>query len=231
MYNRYKSPTTNLSSMALDSLTRRILKSNRHATLADIRRKQKEDENMKRKAVEDAIKLRLKSISLGESLYLSIYDNSNLVTESKSERKPIGVTTTDNYVIVEFKNPPEKDIKKWRTKEIYSKKHKARILLKVAILKNGDTKVTSIWYPKDIPRAKEILRLYKENRLEDIYNEEAYPTQPVVTATKRPPIVKKVVPAELEDNVLIRLRKDPRSLLVPRRGEAFSFWRRYKGAF
>jgi len=229
MYNRYKHSTTNLSKMSLDSLTRRILKASRNASLREIDRKEKEDQELKDRLRRQAIELRLKSADNQNTLeykienFINKYQKPEIVYEAKSKkkRKPIGVTVTDNYVIVEFKNPPEKEVKKWRTKEIYSKKHKCKILLKIAILKDGKTKLTSIWYPKDNPRAKEILRKYKEGR-EDFFEE----VKTIVTASTRKPVIKKLIPTEL----LVK-KEDPRSKLVKRRkAEVGATWKNLKGA-
>lgn len=64
-----------------------------------------------------------------------------------AKRKPIKTITKGNYVIEDYKNPPKKEVKAYRT--VKKEDH----LIKVAILKKeglrgGKTKVTSIWHPK-----------------------------------------------------------------------------------
>lgn len=70
------------------------------------------------------------------------------VVVAKKKRKPIKTETKGNYVIEDYKNPPKKEIKGYRTVK------KDGHLIKVAIMKNegprgGRTKVTSIWHPKN----------------------------------------------------------------------------------
>lgn len=64
-----------------------------------------------------------------------------------AKRKVIKRVTTPNYVVEDFKNPPKKEVKDYRTVK------KGDHLIKVAILKEegprgGRTKATSLWHPE-----------------------------------------------------------------------------------
>lgn len=69
-----------------------------------------------------------------------------------NELKVIKKTSTKNYIVSDYKNPPEKDVKAYRRKVIYDKDGLKHIIT-VAILKKkgpkgGRTRITSIWHPK-----------------------------------------------------------------------------------
>jgi len=79
--------------------------------------------------------------------------------------KPKEVEETENYVIERFEPPEEKSAVKYRRKVVYDKQG-YRHLLTIAILprkgeRGGRTIVTSIWHPKEEPRAKTIIETAK----------------------------------------------------------------------
>jgi len=73
-----------------------------------------------------------------------------------AKKKIIGVEQTKNYVVEDYKNPPKSQVAKWRRKEVNGH------LLTIAVLKNGETRVTSVWHPKterksDTPAVQRVL--------------------------------------------------------------------------
>ncbi len=76
----------------------------------------------------------------------------------EENEKPLGITESDKYIIIEYNKPDKSKIVKYKTKKVYSEKDKTTILLKIAILDSGKTKVTSIWYPKDSKRGQDIIK-------------------------------------------------------------------------
>lgn len=74
--------------------------------------------------------------------------------------KVIDIEEKPNYIVVKLREKP-RDTKTYRRKIIKTKDGRERIL-NVAIRKNGKTVVTSIWYPKDDPKAKYLKQLAKE---------------------------------------------------------------------
>ena len=80
--------------------------------------------------------------------------------EIKSPSKVIGITKTKNYTIEEYKNPPKKYIIGWRRKKIKDKDGYEHII-NLALVKDPKTgKIktvrTSIWHPKEEPKAKKL---------------------------------------------------------------------------
>jgi hypothetical protein len=72
----------------------------------------------------------------------------------EAPEKIIKKTTTKNYNVDDYKNPPKKNIQGYRTKTLHSKDNGKKILVKLAIVKDpetGKTKTqkTSIWKEKD----------------------------------------------------------------------------------
>lgn len=65
-----------------------------------------------------------------------------------SKRKPIKVEQTKNYTVVDYKNPPKKQVLKYRTVKTPTG-HLVRVaVLKRKGLRGGRTVVTSVWHPK-----------------------------------------------------------------------------------
>lgn len=141
-----------------------------------------------------------------------------IIYEKSEIREPIGITVTDNYVIEEYPKPKSSSVSSYRTKKVYSRKYKTDILLKVAILKNGKTRVTSIWFPKDSKRAKELMKMYN-------ITESRVPI--LVTATKRPYTVRKLAPIEIEVAEKVGTVKPK---VVTRKADVGATWKSLKGA-
>ena len=68
-----------------------------------------------------------------------------------------------HYIVVKLRKRPP-DTKTYRRKIIKTKEGRERIL-NVAIRKNGKTVITSIWYPKDDPKAQRLKQLAKKKRI------------------------------------------------------------------
>ncbi|MEM4385844.1 MAG: hypothetical protein QXD03_04790 [Candidatus Anstonellales archaeon] len=145
------------------------------------------------------------------------YPEPDIVYE-EDRNAPIGVTVTDNYVIEEYPKPRSSSVLSYRTKKMYSRKYKTDILLKIAVLKSGKTKVTSIWFPKDSERAKKLMKMYN-------ITESRVPI--VVTATKRPYTIKKVTPIQIEIAEKIKAIKPK---VVTRKADVGATWKNIKGA-
>jgi hypothetical protein len=67
-----------------------------------------------------------------------------------------------NYIVQKINRNPS-DAVKYRREEIYDK-HGYRHLLTVAVRKGGKTVVTSIWHPKDEPKARKLKELARKKR-------------------------------------------------------------------
>jgi hypothetical protein len=61
------------------------------------------------------------------------------------EQKVIKQTQTKNYDIDDYRNPPKKNIIGYRTKVIDPDLNGKRVLIRLALLKNGTTKAISKW--------------------------------------------------------------------------------------
>lgn len=64
-----------------------------------------------------------------------------------SRRKPTKVEQTKNYTVVDYKNPPKRDVVAFRRKRV------GNHLLTIAVLRKkgprgGRTVVTSVWHPR-----------------------------------------------------------------------------------
>lgn len=65
----------------------------------------------------------------------------------KKKRKPIGFEEKPNYIVEDYKNPPKKDVIKYRRKRVGDH------IITIAVLRKkgprgGRTKITSLWHPK-----------------------------------------------------------------------------------
>ena len=63
-------------------------------------------------------------------------------------RKPIKFEKTKNFIVEDYKNPPEKDVIGYRRKKVDGH------VITIAILRKkgprgGRTKITSLWHPKE----------------------------------------------------------------------------------
>lgn len=66
----------------------------------------------------------------------------------RGSKKVIGIETTKNYVVEDFKNPPKSQVIAYRTKKLPDG-HLARIaILKKKGPRGGRTVITSLWHPK-----------------------------------------------------------------------------------
>lgn len=64
------------------------------------------------------------------------------------ELKVIKKSESKNYNIEDYRNPPKKNIVGFRTKVIDPTIDGKRVLIRLAVLKNGKTKATSKWILK-----------------------------------------------------------------------------------
>lgn len=184
---------TNIKRKDIDPLSRRLIRYRKSPDLNNLKNKPKEDNIMRETLKDQYINSKLKALSFEEKVenIISKYASKPQVIYEKEE-EPIGITLDDNYVILEYPKPDEKDIVSYRTKKVYSKKHKITVLLKIAILKNGKTKVTSVWYPRESKRAKELMKQYgvvEEARIS------------AVSAAKLGAKIRKIIPKDLEEAI------------------------------
>jgi len=73
------------------------------------------------------------------------------------------VEVSSNYIIQDLKDrPPESEIESYRSKVIFDKDGNKHII-RLAILKSGGTKATSIWHTKKEGSARSMLNRWKKN--------------------------------------------------------------------
>ncbi|MEM3452035.1 MAG: hypothetical protein QW835_00210 [Candidatus Hadarchaeum sp.] len=64
-----------------------------------------------------------------------------------AEAEDLKIETSKNYVIEDYPNPPKSKVARYRRKIIYDKEGQRHIAT-IAVLKDGSTRLTSLWHPK-----------------------------------------------------------------------------------